>query len=145
MVTHKGFCCCWVAQLCLTFCNPMHCSTPGFPVLHYLLESAQTRVHWVNNAIQPSHPLLSLSPPALNLFQHQGLFQWVGFSHQVAKVLEPPDKKGCSQRVLGKETTYRALCFPIQVWRAACRIDLRLNPAVRRNEISRGLCLVLSA
>ena len=60
----------------------------GFPVLHYLLEFAQTHVHWVNDAIQPSHPLLLSSLSALNLSQHQGFFQWVSFSHQVAKVLE---------------------------------------------------------
>ena len=66
----------------------MDCSTPGFPVLHYLPEFAQTHVHWVGDAIQPSHPLLSPSPSALNLSQHQGLFPWVGSSHQVAEVLE---------------------------------------------------------
>ena len=60
-------------------------AAPGFPVLHYLLEFAQTHAHWVGDAIQPSHPL---SPPALNLSQHQGLFQWTEFLHQVAKVLE---------------------------------------------------------
>ena len=69
-------------------CNPMDCSMPGFPVLHYLLDLAQTHVHWVSDAIQPSHPLLPLSPSALNHSQHQGLFEWVGSSHQVAKVLE---------------------------------------------------------
>ena len=58
-------------------CNPMDCSTPGFPVLHYLPEVAQTHVHWVGNASQPSHPL-SPPSPALNLSQHQGRFQWVG-------------------------------------------------------------------
>ena len=63
-----------VAQLCLTLCNPMDCSTPGFPVHHHLLELAQTHVHWVGDAIQPSYPLSSLSPPAFNLSQHQGLF-----------------------------------------------------------------------
>jgi len=63
-------------------------STPGFPVLHYLLEFAKTHVHWVSDGIKSSHPLLPPSPPALNLSQHQGLFQWVGSSHQVAKVLE---------------------------------------------------------
>ena len=57
----------------------------GFPVLHYLLELAQTHVHWVNDATQPSHPLSPSYPLSLNLFQHQGLFQWVGSSHQVAK------------------------------------------------------------
>ena len=69
-------CCCSVVQSCLTLCNPMNCSTPGFPVLHHLSEFAQIRVHWVNNTIQPSHPLSPLSPPALHLSQHQGLFQW---------------------------------------------------------------------
>ena len=68
-------------------CNPMDCSMPGFPVHHQPLEPAQTHVHGVSDAIQPSHPLSSPSP-AFNLSQHQGLFQWVTFSHQVAKVLE---------------------------------------------------------
>ena len=81
-------CCCSVAKSHLTLCGPMNCSTPGFPVLHHLLEFAQTHVHWVGDAIQPLHLLLPPSPPALNLFQHQGLFQWVGSSHQVTKVLE---------------------------------------------------------
>ena len=64
-------CFCSVPKSCLTFCNPMDCSTPGFPVLHYLLDFTQTRVHRVSDAIQPSHPLSSPSPPALNLSQHQ--------------------------------------------------------------------------
>ena len=79
---------CSVAQSCLTLWNPTDCSTPGFPVLHHLLEPAQTHVHWVNNAIQPPNPLSSPSPPALNLSQHQGLFQWAGSLHQVVRVLE---------------------------------------------------------
>ena len=66
----------------------MDCSMPGFPVLHHLLELAQTHVHWVSDAIQPSNPLSSPSPPAFNLSQHQGLFQWVGSSHQMTQVLE---------------------------------------------------------
>ena len=70
------------------FVTPWNCSTPGFPLLHQLPELAQTHVHWVGDAIQPSHPLLSPSPPAFNLSQHQGLFQWVSSSHQVAKALE---------------------------------------------------------
>ena len=70
------------------FATPMDCSTLGFPVLHYLPEFAQTHVHWVGDGIQPSHSLLSPSPPAFNLSQHQGLFQWVSSLHQVAKVLE---------------------------------------------------------
>ena len=69
-------------------CKPMTCSMPGFPVYLQLPELAQTHVHWVSDAIQPSHSVLSSSPPAFNLSQHQGLFQWVGSSHQVAKVLE---------------------------------------------------------
>ena len=86
--TYTYHCCCWVTQSCPTLCDPMDCSTPGFPVLCYLLEFAQTHVHWVNDANQPSHLLSPPSPPALNLSQHQGLFQWVGSLHQVAKVLE---------------------------------------------------------
>ena len=75
-----------VAQSCLTLCNPMDCRIPGFPVLT-ISEFAQTHVHWVNDAIQPSH---SLSPPspAFSLSQNQDLFQGVGSLHQVAKVLE---------------------------------------------------------
>ena len=82
-------CCCSVAQSCPTLCNPMDCSMPGFSVLHYLPELAQTHTHWVGDAIQPFHPLLQPSPPALNLSQHQGLFQWVSTLHQVAWM--PPD------------------------------------------------------
>ena len=76
-----------VTQSYPTLCNPMDCSTPGFPVYHQLPELAQTHVHWVSDAVQPSHPLSSPSSPALNLSQHQNLFQWVNSSHQVAKVL----------------------------------------------------------
>ena len=67
---------------------PMNHSTPGLSVHHQLLESTKTYVHWVGDAIQPSHPLSSPSPPVLNLSQHQDLFKWVSSSHQVAKVLE---------------------------------------------------------
>ena len=72
--------CCSVTQLGLTICSPMDCSMSGLP--------AQTHVHWVSDAIQSSHPLLPPSPPALNLSQHQGLFQWVDSWHQVTKLLE---------------------------------------------------------
>ena len=64
-----------VAQLCLTLCDPMECRTPGFPVHHQLPEPTQTHVHCVSDAIQPSHSLMSPSPPAFNLSQHQDLFQ----------------------------------------------------------------------
>ena len=77
-----------VAQSCLILCDPMNCSTPGLPVHHQLPEFTQIHVHWVGDAIQPSHPLSSPSPPAPNPSQHQSLFQWVNSSHEVAKVLE---------------------------------------------------------
>ena len=77
-----------VAQSCPTLCDPMNRSTPGLPVHHQLLEFTQSHVHQVGNAIQPSHPLSSPSPPALKPSQHQSLFQWVNSSNKVAKVLE---------------------------------------------------------
>ena len=83
--SRAGLCCC---SSCLTLCDPMDCNVPGFLVIHCLPEFAQTHVHWVGGAIQPFHPLSSPSPPAFNLSEHQGLFRWVGSSHQVAKVLK---------------------------------------------------------
>ena len=77
-----------VAQSYPILCDPMNHSRPGFPVCHQLRESTQTHVHRVGDAIQPSHPLLSPFPPALNLSQHQGLSKWVSSSYQVAKGLE---------------------------------------------------------
>ena len=77
-----------VVQSCLTLCDPRDCSTPGFSVHYQLPEFTQTHVHWVGDAIQPSHHLSSPSPPARNLSQHQGLFKWVSSLYQVAKVLE---------------------------------------------------------
>ena len=77
-----------VIQSCPTLCNPMDCSTPGFPVYYQLPELTQTHVHRVSDATQPPHPLSSPSPPAFNLSQHQGLFQGVSSSHQAAQVSE---------------------------------------------------------
>ena len=77
-----------VTQSCLTLCDPMDCSVPGFPVHHQLPKLAQTHVHWVGDAIQLSHSLSSPSTPAFNLFKHQGHFQRVSSLHQVAKELE---------------------------------------------------------
>ena len=74
-----------VTQSCLTLCDPMNCSTPGLPVHHQLPEFTQTHVHQVGDAILPSHPLSSPSPPAPNPSQHQSLFQWVNFSHEWPK------------------------------------------------------------
>ena len=76
------------AQSCPTLCDPMNCSMPGLPVHYQIPEFTQTHVHWVSDAIQPSHPLSSPSPPAPNPSQHQSLFQWVNSLHEVAKVLE---------------------------------------------------------
>ena len=79
-------CCCSFAKSCLTLCDPLYCSPPSFPVLEMVLpELAQTHVHWVSDAIQPSHPLLPPFSPALNLSQPQGLFQWVRSLLQVAQ------------------------------------------------------------
>ena len=79
---------CSVTRSCLSLWDPMDYSTPGFPVLHHLTELSQTHVHWVRDAIQPSDLLSSPYPLAFCLSQHHILFQWVGSSHQVAKVLE---------------------------------------------------------
>ena len=96
-VTELNWWLCWgtwwivlvlVTQSCPTVCNPMFCSPAGLPVHNQLLELAQTHVHWVGDAIQPSHSLLSPSLLAVNLSQHQDLFKWVSSSHQVAKILE---------------------------------------------------------
>ena len=77
-----------VTQSCLTLCDPMNRHTPGLPVHHHLPEFTQTHVHQVGDAIQPSHPLSSPSPPAPSPSQQQSLFQWVNSSHEVARVLE---------------------------------------------------------
>ena len=70
--------CCLFTQSCPTLCIPMDCRMPGFPVLHYHLEFVQTHVHWVGDAMQPSHPLSPSSPPALNLSRHQSfLMNWL--------------------------------------------------------------------
>ena len=98
-------------QLCLTLCNPKDCSMPGFPVHHQLPEFAQTHIHWVHDAIQPSHPLLSPYPPAFNLSQHQGLFWWVSSSHQVAKVLELQLQHLSFQRMFRTDFLYDLLVW----------------------------------
>ena len=81
-----------VAESCLTLWDTMDWSIQGLSVLYYLLEFAQVPVHWIDNAIQSSHPLSSTSPSAFSLSQHQDLFQWVGYLHQMGKVLELPEK-----------------------------------------------------
>ena len=81
-------CCCSVAKLCLAVCNPKDYSMPSPSVPHHLPEFAQVPVHWISDPIQPPHLLSSPSPPAFNFSHNQGLFQWAGSSHQVAKILE---------------------------------------------------------
>ena len=85
--TFEDFCCS-VAQLCLTLCDPVDCNMLGLSASHHLPEFAQVHVYWIGDAIQPSHSLMPSSSSALNLFQHQGLFQWVSCSHQMTKILE---------------------------------------------------------
>ena len=81
---------CSVTKLCSTLCDPMDCSTPGFPVPHHLFEFTPVHFHWVSDAIQPSHSLPPPSPPAFNLSQHQGLFQWVSFFTSDGQSIEVP-------------------------------------------------------
>ena len=89
-----------VAQSCPTLCDPMNRSTSGLPVHHQVPKLAQTHVHWVSDAIQPFYPLLAPSPPAFNLSQHQGLFQWVNSLHQMATVLEFQRQHQSFERIL---------------------------------------------
>ena len=103
-------CVCSVTKSCPTLSDPMDCSMPGFPVLHYLLEFAQTHVHWISDAIQPSPLLLPSFPTALSLSQHQGLFQWVSSLHQVDKVLELQLQHQSFQWILGL-ISFKTDCF----------------------------------
>ena len=99
-----------VTQSCLTLCDPMDCSMPGFTVHHQLPELAQTHVRWVSNALQPSCPLSSPSPLAFNLSQHQSLFQWGSSSHQVAKVLELQFQHRSFQWMFRTDSKKAAIC-----------------------------------
>ena len=101
-----------VAQSCLTLCNPMDCSTSGLPVHYQLPEFTQTHVHWVGEAIQPSHPLPFPSPPTFTFPQHQGLFKWVTSLHQVAKVLEFHLQHRSLQWILSGTVEYWVEQFP---------------------------------
>ena len=103
-----------VAQSCPTLCDPMTRSTPGLPVHHQLPEFTQTHIHRVSDAIQPSHPLSSPSPPGPNPSQHQSLFQWVNSSHEVAKVLEWWKTPKSQKTWLGKQSsTWHPLTYQI--------------------------------
>ena len=100
-----------VAQSCLTLCDTMICSTPGLPVHHQLPDFTQTHVHRVGDAIQPSHPLLSPSPPAPNPSQHQSLFQWVSSSNQVAS----SQTKCGNKQDDWPETTWKLTLLPLNL------------------------------
>ena len=101
-----------------TLCDPMDCNRPGFPVHHHLPKLAQTHVHWVSDAIQPSHSLSSPSPPAFYLSQHQGLFQRVSLSHHVAKVLKFQLQHQSFQWIFRNDFLYDWL-----VWSPCCPRD----------------------
>ena len=122
-----------VSNLCLTLRNPMNCSMPGFPVLHYLSEFAQTHVHWVNDAIQASY-LSPSSPLALSL-SHQGLFQWVSSWYHVAKVLEL-----CSLTFFWNKIT-KSLLKPQEV---LCLLSLSLSRSLALSLCSENIHLVWS-
>ena len=122
-----------VIQSCLTLCDPMDRSMPGLPIQQQLLEFTQTHVHWLGDAIQPSHPLSSPSPPALNLPQHQGLFKWVSSLHQVAKVLWtkvrlvkamvfPVVMYGCERWTIKKAECQRIYALELWCWRRLLRV-----------------------
>ena len=113
-----------VAQSCPTLCNPMNHSMPGLPVHHQFLESTQTHVCWVGDAIQPFHPLPSPSPPALNLSQHQGLFKWVSSSHQVAKVMEFQLQHQPFQRI------FRIDFFTLKYWYCTTQSKVQWNTII---------------
>ena len=117
-INAKKNCCFSIVQSCLTLCSPMECSTPDFPVLHHLLDLAQTHVHQIGDTIQPSHPLSFPSPPAFNLSQHQGLFKWVSSFQQVAKVLELQFQHQSFQWILRADFVYNWL-----VWSPCCSRD----------------------
>ena len=114
MDTRVDRCCCSVAKSCPTPCNPTDCSTPGSSVFHYLPEFGQNHVHWVSDSIWLSHLLPPPPPFAFNLSQHQGLFQWVGSSHQVAKVLESLLQHQSFQWIFRVDFLVRSLDFPLK-------------------------------
>ena len=110
-----------VAQSCPTLWDPTDCSTPGLPVHHQLSEFTQTHVHRVSDAIQPSHPLSSPSPPTFNLSQHQDLFKWVNYLHQVAKVI-PVIMYKCETWTIKKAERWKTDTFELWCWRRLLRV-----------------------
>ena len=125
-----------VAQSCPTLCNPMNHSMPGLPVHHQLLKFIQTHMHWVSDAIQPSYPLSSPSPPTWILSQHQGVSKWVSSSHQVAKVLVFQLQHQSFQWGTSVQSLSRVRLFATP-WTAACQASLSITN-------SRGLLKLMS-
>ena len=112
-----------VTQSCLTLCNLMACSIPGLPV-HHQLQVYSSHINWVGNAIQPYHRLSSPSPPTINLSQHQGLFKWVSYLHQVAKVLEFHTNYNC-HKVVRSLLAYKKNLFAWwDIWAYLCLFGL---------------------
>ena len=136
-----------VAQSCLTPCDPMDCSTPGFPVHHQSSKPTQTHVHRVGDAIQPSHPLSSPSPPTLNLSQHQGLFQWVSSSHQVAKLLEFQLQHQSFQRIFRTDffSCTPGPCYDNRTSvKSVCHTQTDLNPLNPCQYLPKSIFLILA-
>ena len=113
-----------VAQSCPALCDPMDCSTPGLPVHHQLMEFTQAHIHWVSDAIEPSHPLSSPSLPTFNLSQHQGLFQWVSSSHQVAKFRLKLKKVGKTTRLFRYGINQIPYDYTVEVTKRSRELDL---------------------
>ena len=113
----------------------MDCSTSGFPVPHYLLGFVQVHVHWVGDAIHPSHPLPPFSPPALNLSQHQGIFEWVSFSHQVAQSIGASASSPVRQ--LGTLESWLEPIFQVPYpWeQKPCQVVLQPQSSLRQGEL----------
>ena len=125
-----GCCCCSVAKSCLTLCDPLDYSIGRLPVPHYLLEFAQVHVHWVGDATQPSHPLPLSYLFALNLSQHQGLFQWVSSLHQVTKEL-------------GLYLQHQSFQCVVIIWVKLSQILTEKHKSVLSSESKRGQLLPL--
>ena len=113
-----------VAQSCPALCDPMDCSMPGLPVHHQLMEFTQAHIHWVSDAIEPSHPLSSPSLPTFNLSQHQGLFQWVSSSHQVAKFRLKLKKVGKTTRLFRYGINQIPYDYTVEVTKRSRELDL---------------------
>ena len=120
-----------VSQSRPTLCDPVDYSMPDFPVHHHLLQPAQTHVHRVADAIQPSHPLSSPSPPAFNLSQHQGLFHWISSYHEVVKVLEFQLQHQSFQCIFRTDFLYDWLvgspCCPRDSWESSSTTQFKAS------------------